>query len=80
MHATYLGKVLADVLRRGSEIVTKGTGIAGLAGALSEELARDMSGVCKKREIEGLANRSCVRRCPQGAEGIMRLRQIWHSA
>lgn len=42
---THLGKVLADVVGRGAEIVAKGTGIAGLAGALSKELAGDMSSI-----------------------------------
>lgn len=36
---TNLGKVLADVLSGGAEIVAERTGIAGLAGALTEELA-----------------------------------------
>lgn len=39
---SYLGKILAHRLGRGTEIVTKGTGGAGLASALAEELARNM--------------------------------------
>lgn len=37
MGATYLGKVLANILGCGTEIVAKGTSIASLTGALSEE-------------------------------------------
>lgn len=39
---SYLGKVFAHRLGRGTEIVTEGTGRAGLASALAEELARNV--------------------------------------
>lgn len=38
----YLGKVLADCLGGGTQVMTKGTGIPSLASALPEELARDV--------------------------------------
>lgn len=40
--ATYLGKVLADVLGGIRKIVTERASVPRLAGALAEELARDV--------------------------------------
>ena len=38
----HLGKVFADILGGGTEVVAKGTSIASLASALTEELARNV--------------------------------------
>lgn len=43
---THLCKVFADVLGGGTKVMAKRTGIAGLAGALAKELARNVGGVC----------------------------------
>lgn len=44
--ATHLCKVFADVFRRHAQVMAEGAGIACLTGALPEELARYMRGVC----------------------------------
>jgi hypothetical protein len=43
---TYLCKVFADVLGSIAQVMTEGTGIAGLTSTLTKELARDVRGVC----------------------------------
>lgn len=42
---TYLGEVLANSLGGGADVVTEGTRCAGLAGALSKELAGNVGGI-----------------------------------
>jgi hypothetical protein len=42
---TYLCKVFADVLGSIAQVMTEGTGIAGLTSTLTKELARDVRGV-----------------------------------
>jgi len=47
---THLGKVFANRLSSRTEVVVERTGIAGLTGALAEELARNVRGVCGNRK------------------------------
>lgn len=42
---THLGKVFADGFGGDTQLVAEGTGIAGLAGALTVELAGNMCGI-----------------------------------
>ncbi len=43
---TYLGKVFTNALQPSTQVVAKGTGFAGLTGALTEEFARNVGCVC----------------------------------
>lgn len=43
---THLCKVFADVLGSIAQVMTEGTGIAGLTSALTKELAGNVRGVC----------------------------------
>ena len=54
----HLCKVFADGIGGAAEIVTEGTGAAGLAGALAEELARDVA--CVWEGMVGSAGREQV--------------------
>jgi len=48
---TNLGKVFANIVCGTRQIVTKWTSFASLAGALSEEFARDMRRICQCRPV-----------------------------
>lgn len=52
LERTYLGEVLADVVGRRGKIVAKGASVSCLAGALAEELARDVGCICDTRALD----------------------------
>ena len=47
----YLCEILADAVSCRAQVVAKGAGVASLTSSLSEELAGNMRGICREKQV-----------------------------